>query len=70
MNYPVPLELLSLAAYVSEDGLVGHHWEKRPLGLVNFICLCTGKCQGQEVGVRGVAQGRGSWEPFGIVFEM
>jgi hypothetical protein len=42
-----------LAAYVSEDGLVGHHWEERPLGLANFICLSTGECQGQEVGVGG-----------------
>jgi hypothetical protein len=24
---------MSLAAYVAEDGLVGHHWEKRPLGI-------------------------------------
>jgi hypothetical protein len=23
-------ELLTLAAYVSKDGLVGHHWKKRP----------------------------------------
>jgi hypothetical protein len=44
---------MSLAAYVSEDGLVGHHWEERPLGLVNFICLSTGERQGQEVGVGG-----------------
>jgi hypothetical protein len=22
---------MSLAAYVAEDGLVGHHWEERPL---------------------------------------
>jgi hypothetical protein len=28
---------VSLAAYVAEDGLVGHHWEERPLGLANFI---------------------------------
>ena len=41
----------SLAAYVAEDGLVGHHWKERPLGLANFICLSTGKRQGQEVGV-------------------
>jgi hypothetical protein len=34
-----PPELVSLAAYVSEDGLVGHHWEERPLGLTNFICV-------------------------------
>jgi hypothetical protein len=24
---------MSLAAYVVEDGLVGHHWEERPRGL-------------------------------------
>jgi hypothetical protein len=36
-----PLELMPLAAYVAEDGLVGHHWEERPLGLANFICLRT-----------------------------
>ena len=48
---PSPLELVSLAAYESEDGLVGHHWEERPLGLANFICLSTGERQGQEVGV-------------------
>jgi hypothetical protein len=41
---------MSLAAYVAEDGLVGHHWE---LGLANFICLSSGERQGQEVG-RGV----------------
>jgi hypothetical protein len=51
MNYPVPPELMSLAAYVAQDGLVGHHWEERTLGLANFICLCTGERQSQEVGV-------------------
>jgi hypothetical protein len=30
---------VSLAAYVSEDGLVGHHWKERPLGLANFVWL-------------------------------
>ena len=60
MNVPVPPELVSLAAYVAEDGLVGHHWEERPLGLANFICLSTGEHQGQEVGIggRGVGWGR------------
>jgi hypothetical protein len=48
-----PSELMSLAAYVSEDGLVGHHWKENPIGLANFICLSTGECQGQEVGVGG-----------------
>jgi hypothetical protein len=56
---------VSLAAYVSEDSLVGHHWEERPLGLANFICLNTGECQGQEVGVGGRVRGT-----FGIAFEM
>ena len=53
MNYPVSPELVSLVAYVAEDGLVGHHWEEWPLGLANFICPSTGKHQGQEVGVGG-----------------
>jgi hypothetical protein len=48
---------VSLAAYVSEDGLVGHQWKERPIGLENFICLSTGDRQGQEVGV-GVEGGR------------
>ena len=46
-------ELLSLAAYVAEDGLVSHQWEERPLGLANFICPSTGEHQDQEVGVGG-----------------
>jgi hypothetical protein len=46
-------ELLSLAAYASKDGLVGHHWEERPLGLAKFICPSTGEHQGLEVGVDG-----------------
>jgi hypothetical protein len=34
---------VSLAAYVSEDGLVGHQWKERPIGCANFICLSTGE---------------------------
>jgi hypothetical protein len=48
-----PPEVMSLAAYVSEDGLICHHWKERPIGLANFICLSSGECQGQEVGVDG-----------------
>jgi hypothetical protein len=44
---------MSLAAYVEENDLVGHHWEERPHGLANFICPSTGENQGQEVGVGG-----------------
>ena len=53
MNYPVPPELMSLAAYVAEDGLVGHQWKERPIGHAHFICLSTGERQGQEVGMGG-----------------
>jgi hypothetical protein len=47
------LELLTLATYVSKDGLVGHHWKERPIGHANFICPSTGEHQGQKVGVGG-----------------
>jgi hypothetical protein len=53
---------MSLATYVAEDGLVGHHWEERPPGLENFICLSTGEHQGQEVGVGEEGSG---WEGMG-----
>ena len=55
-----PPELVSLAAYVSEDGLVGHQWKETPLGLANVICPSTGEHQGQEVGVRHIKSG-GEW---------
>jgi hypothetical protein len=47
------LELLTLAAYVSKDGLVGHQLKERPIGSANFICPSTGECQGQKVGMGG-----------------
>jgi hypothetical protein len=46
-------ELLTLAAYVSKDGLVGHYWKERPIGHTNFICPRTGERQGQKGGVGG-----------------
>jgi hypothetical protein len=44
---------VSLAAYVSEDGLVGHHWKERPIDLTNNICLSTRERPGQEEGLGG-----------------
>jgi hypothetical protein len=41
-------ELLSLAAYISKDGLVGHHCKERPIGLANFMCPSTGEPQSQK----------------------
>jgi hypothetical protein len=63
---------MSLAVYVAEDGLVGHHWEERPLGLTKIICPSTGECQGQEAGVGGlVSRAGGVYRgTFGIAFEM
>jgi hypothetical protein len=55
---------MSLAAYVSEDGLVGHQWKERPIGRADFICLSAGECQGRKVGVGG----RGSWGKGGGTF--
>ena len=48
-----PPELMSLAAYVAEGGLIGDHWEERSLGLENFIFPSTGEHQGQNLGVGG-----------------
>jgi hypothetical protein len=64
-----------LAAYVSEDGLVGRQWKERPIGCANFICLSTGERQGQEVGVGGWGSGWGSvwgdfWDSIGNVNEI
>jgi hypothetical protein len=58
---------MSLAACVSDDGLVGHQWKERPIGLVNFICTSTGESQGQEVGVGGWGN---VWGTFGIALEI
>ena len=52
---------MSLAAYVAEDGLGGHHWEARPLGIANFICPVqenTRAKKGEWVG-RGAECGEG-----------
>ena len=51
---------MSLAAYISEDDLVGHQWKERPIVRANFICLSTGERQGQEVGVGGWGVGGGA----------
>jgi hypothetical protein len=56
-------ELLSLAAYVSKDGLVGHHWKERPIGHPNFICPSTANARAKKwkwVG-RGVGED-GMWD--------
>jgi hypothetical protein len=39
---------MSLAAYVSEDGLVGHHWEERPLGLATLYASVQGNTRAKK----------------------
>jgi hypothetical protein len=53
-------ELLTLAAYISKDGLVGHYWKERPIGLANLYAPVQGntrakkgECVGRGVGVGG-----------------
>jgi hypothetical protein len=63
---------VSLAAYVSEDGLVSHQWKERPIGLANFICLSTGEnaraMKWEWVG-RGVGVMGDFWDSIGNVNE-
>jgi hypothetical protein len=55
-------------AYISKDGLVGHHWKERPIGLANFLCPSTGEHHGQKVGVGGEGMGD-FWDNIGNVNE-
>ena len=59
-------QVLSLASYESEDGLVGYQWKERPIGHANFIYLSTGERQGQEVGVGG-SRGEGLGDFWGSI---
>ena len=43
--------LMAPAAYVAEDGLVGHQWEERPLVLCEALSPSVEEYQGQEVHV-------------------
>jgi hypothetical protein len=57
---------VSLAAYVSEDGLASHQWKERPIGLASVQGNARAK-KWEWVG-RGVV-GR-VWGTFGIALEM
>ena len=60
---------MSLAAYVVEDGLVGHQWKESPLGLANFIWGNTRAKKWEWVG-RGVGGGESMgdfWDSIGNV---
>ena len=44
------------AAYMAEDGLVGHQWEEQPLGLRSLMLQCR-RMPGQESGSSWVGGG-------------
>jgi hypothetical protein len=60
MNEPLLQELVSLVAYVVEDGLVGHHLEERPLVLRRLYAPVNGNARArkQEWVVWGARWGR------------
>ena len=60
-------ELLTLGAYISKDGLVGHHRKERPIGLANFICPVQRNARAKKGELVGRAVGGGwVWGNFGI----
>jgi hypothetical protein len=50
---------MSLAAYVAEDGLVGHHWEERPLVLQWSYAPVQGNARAKKWEWVGRGAGRG-----------
>jgi hypothetical protein len=66
-QYPPTSELLFLAAYVSEDGLVRHHWKERPSVLQTLYASVQWNAK-PGIGNRGDKGGYGG--TFGIALEM
>ena len=50
---------MSLAAYVAEDGLVGHQWEERPLVLQRFYAPVQGNARARNKAWVGWGAGLG-----------
>jgi hypothetical protein len=61
-------ELLTLAAYVSKDDLVGHHWKERPIGQANVNAPVQGNARAKKW--EWVGRGVGGGGAFGIALEM
>ena len=58
-----------LTAYVSEDGLVGHQWIERPIGLATLYVSVQGNARAKKWEWMGRGVG-GVWGTFGIALEM
>jgi hypothetical protein len=50
---------VSLVAFVAEDGLVGHQWEKRPLVLQRSYAPVQGNARARKWMGWGAGQGEG-----------
>jgi hypothetical protein len=63
---------VSLAVYVSEDGLAGHQWKERPIFMHTLYASGQGNDSAKKwVWVcRGVGAGQRIWGTFGIALEM
>jgi hypothetical protein len=57
---------MSLAAYVAEDGLFGHHWEERPLVLRRLYVPVQGNARTRKqewvVWAAGRVDGKGDFQ--------
>jgi hypothetical protein len=63
-------ELLTLAAYVSKDGLVGHHWKERPIGHQILHAPVQGNARAKKWEWVGRGVGGRVWGTFVIALEM
>ena len=59
MNKPVLPELVSLAAYVAEDGLISHHQVERPLVLQRLYAPIQGNAKARKQEWVGCGAGQG-----------
>jgi hypothetical protein len=59
MNQPVTSELMSVAAYVAEGGLVSYHWEERPLFLQRLYAPLQGNIRARKQEWVGWRSGQG-----------
>ena len=50
---------MSIAAYVAKDGLVGHHWEERPLVLRRLYAQVQGNARARKQEWVGWGAGQG-----------
>jgi hypothetical protein len=62
MNLSVYPELVSLVAYVSEDGLVSHHWEERPPVLQTLYTPVQGNARAKKWEWVGRRAGQGGYK--------